>query len=113
VQKQNTAAPKVVLIRAAIAAARAWATFVAVTPTLMDDVTMCRSVLREALELLPCDDHQLQRVRCFLFPCQVVSRTCALNKRVGDLRILPVNLTRPRSRERFALNGAMPVCKRI
>jgi hypothetical protein len=65
VQKQGMSSSKVVLIRSAIGAARARAAFAAVTPTLMEDITICKNVIQEALELLPYDDHQLQRVR----PC--------------------------------------------
>jgi hypothetical protein len=62
-QKPGAPPQKVVLIRAAIGAACARAAFVRVTPTLMSDLTMCHGVIQEALELLPCDDQQLQRVR--------------------------------------------------
>ena len=52
-----------VLTRIACAAAQTWAAFVSLTPCVMDAPTMCNAVVEEALELLPFDDHQLQRVR--------------------------------------------------
>ena len=60
---QKAGAQKLILIRAAVAAARAWAAFLRVTPLPPAAAPLFKPVLKEALELLPCDEARLLRVR--------------------------------------------------
>lgn len=89
-QKRGQAASKVVLTRIACAAAQTWAAFVSLTPSVMDSPTMCNAVVEEALELLPFDDHQLQRVRppYSLVPCPLRFQRLTL----GESDILRVQI---------------------
>ena len=78
-QRTTPQPPKVVLIRSAIAAAQAWAALIALTPTIMPEPTLCNAVLREALELLPLDDQQLQKVAPRSASLHVLAARCTMH----------------------------------